>query len=73
MKVLAIGIAPSVHTALDVAGYELGLGALGGWLGLSLEVFSAGILGHRLFTGRRLQRMSRDRLARTEGEQPVAA
>ena len=57
-------------------GYELGLGALGGWLGLSLEVFlSAGILGHRLFTGRWLPaaHASRDRQARTEGEQPVAA
>jgi len=57
-------------------GYQLGLGALGGWLGLSLEVFlSAAILGHRLFTGRWLPaaHASRDRLARTESEQPVAA
>ena len=53
-------------------GYQLGLGALGGWLSLSLEVFlSAGILGTA--TGRWLPACVERRLARTEGEQPVAA
>jgi hypothetical protein len=33
-------------------GYQHGLGAMGGWIGLAFEVFlSAAILGHRLFAG----------------------
>jgi len=56
-------------------GYELGLGALGGWLGLTLEtVLSAAILGHRLMTGRWIPaaHASRDRLDRTDTLQTAA-
>ena len=58
-------------------GYQLGLGALGGWLGLSLEVFlSAAILGHRLLWSDLwvpAAHASRDRLAQAEGVEPLAA
>jgi MATE family multidrug resistance protein len=47
--VLAWGCTPPLMWWL---GYQHGLGAMGGWIGLAFEVFlSAAILGHRLFAG----------------------
>ena len=60
--VLAWGCTPPLMWWL---GYRCGYGAVGGWIGLALEVFlSAGILSHRLFAGywRRAALESRARL-----------
>ncbi|MEC9465736.1 MAG: MATE family efflux transporter [Myxococcota bacterium] len=64
--VLAWGCTPPLMWWL---GYLMGMGAMGGWMGLALEVFlSAGILGHRLRAGhwRRAALESRARLEAVE-------